>query len=456
MGHRNGNLFTTWLLLLLIGAFSFGIVRIVKSNTEKGKTEEVKQVEEVKGNAETVNCSTIQPLVQSVVNSPTLERRWYLKGDGNNFSDIILEIPNTNISTSDIRFFTLKYYVDSEANSKDMEYSESEKKWLGKVNLNELEVGEHTITITSTIKDCEFNGKKELPFILSYPVYVTWTLDWEGSDVKQSNLDSIVDISSKYGIPVTHFFNPYIYYSLPENRTNAITEWVINRKNLGDSIGLHLHMYDKYVTASGVTPKTTRWGYVGYGKGYDVPTEEYSYSEFMKILSLAKSDFAKHGLGVPTLYRAGGWFADEDILKAVQDSGFKADSSGRISYTIGTNKVAGPWTLQTTTQPYLLNLNNQNDTVSGGSKLWEIPNNGLDSWSFNANQMIQAFNQNYTAGINNSTKVVTYLSHPQGFEHDNPILNQVFTHISMYSYNSDSGPVIFTTIDKLPMITQNR
>jgi len=456
MGHKNKQKFTTFFLFILILALTFGIFTILKSNLNTQNERE--STEEVKGNAKSVDCATIQPLVQSVIDSSSLPRKWYLKDGiaGTSQSDILLEIVNSSVQETDLEFFSLKYAVDFEENSKEMEYSKAEKKWLGKIDISNLEPGEHLIKIYPDINGCNFTYARELPFTLSYPVFVTWTLDWEGTDVKNSNLDSIVEISSKYEIPVTHFFNPYIYYSTPESRSKYVTDWIINRRNLGDSIGLHLHMYEKYVNTAGVTPIDVRWGYNGYGKGYDVPTLEYSYSDFRKILSLAKSDFQKNGLGNPILYRAGGWFADEDILRAVQDSGFIVDSSGRTSYEIGTNKVVGPWTLSTTTQPYRLNMNNQNDTQNGSSNLWEIPNNGLDSWTFDAKQMISAFTQNYSSGVSQNTKVVTYLSHIQGFEHDYPIINEVFTNISKYSFNSDSGPVVFTTIDKLPMLSENR
>lgn len=458
MGRNNGQKFTTFFLSILILALSFGVFTIFKNNLDAQYKAKKESSEEVKGDAKSVDCATIQPLIQNVIENASLPRKWYLKESvkGTTQSEILLEVVNSSIQDTDLEFFTLKYAVDKSENFKEMEYSKAQKKWLGKINLDELEVGEHLIKIFSDINGCDFAYAKELPFTLSYPVFVTWTLDWEGTDVKNSNLDSIVEISSKYEIPVTHFFNPYIYYSTSESRSKYITNWIINRKNLGDSVGLHLHMYDKYVTAAGVTPVEVKWGYNGYGEGYDVPTLEYSYAEFRKILSLAKSDFQKNGLGNPILYRAGGWFASEEILKALEDSGFLADSSGRTSYVIGTNKLVGPWKLSTNTQPYKLNMKDQNDTQNGDSKLWEIPNNGLDSWSFNAKQMISAFTENYSTGVSQNTKVVTYLSHPQGFEHDYSILNEVFTYISEFSFNTDSGPVIFVTIDKLPMLSENR
>lgn len=453
MGHKKSDFLKIWFLIFLIGGLGFGLFTMIKNNTRPQQQEKpVEIVEEVKGDAQTVDCIHIEPLVQNIVDSASLDRKWYLKEYGD--SEILLEVENTDISSADTKFLTPLYTVGDI--TKKMVYSQESDKWIGKVNLNDLEVGNHTLVLSVDIKDCEFKGKKELPFTLSYPVYVTWTLDWEGTDVKQSNLDRIVNISSKYGIPVTHFFNPYIYYSTSANRSKTITNWILNRKNAGDSIGLHLHMYEKYVRAAGVIPKQTYWGYDGYGKGYDTPTVEYSYEEFMKILALAKSDFSKHGLDTPTIYRAGGWFANEEILRALEDSGFIADSSGRTPYKIGKNNLTGPWNLSTTTQPYILNREDQNNTANPNTKLWEVPNNGLDSWSFNASQMIGAFKENYSGDVSGSTKVVTYLSHPQGFEHDNPILHEVFTEISKYTYKSDSGPVIFITIDKLPMLSENR
>lgn len=453
MGHKNNKFLTILVALVLLIAGIFAYTKI----DAKGKTEKPSENPAVKG-GEVVNCAAISPRVDTVLETVSISRKWYLIDDSvsKEYREILLDIPNTDIPDATTKFFTLKYSVENTDVKGNLEYSSDQKKWLGKVDLVTLKADTYKLLVSADIKDCEYGNSKDISFNLSYPVYVTWTLDWEGTDVKNSNLENIANISSKYGIPVTHFFNPHIYHILSANRQKYLTDWILSRKSMGDSVGLHLHMYSRYVSKAGVTPKNVRWGYNGYGDGYDVPTSEYSYAEFMKILALAKSDFNKHGLGTPTMYRAGGWFADSDILKALEDSGFTIDSSGRSHYTIGTNKLEGHWTLSSTTQPYQLSSSNQNITNNPDMKLWEVPNNGADSWAFNGPQLIGNFNDNYSGGINNSTKVVTYLSHPQGFGHDVPILHELFTNISKYSFNSDSGPLIYTTIDKLPMVSHNR
>lgn len=454
MGRNNNKYLTILMLLLILVGGIFAYTKFDAMKKENTSTEK----EDVKG-GEIVNCAAISPRVDTVLEKANIARKWYLIDDTleKEYTEITLNIPNTEMPEAIIKYFTLKYSIENTNVNGNLEYDSDEKNWFAKVDLSKLEANSYNLVLSADIKDCEYGNKKELAFNLSSPVYVTWTLDWEGTDVSNENLVRIADISSKYGVPVTHFFNPYIYHTLSSARQKTLTDWIKGRENAGDAIGLHLHMYKTYVSKAGVTPRELRWGYDGYGTGYDVPTQEYSYDEFMKILSLAKSDFAKQGLGTPTMYRAGGWFADEEILMALQDSGFTIDSSGRTAYKLGYNNITGPWNLTNTTQPYQLNSKDQNITDNPDMTLWEVPNNGASSWDFDAKQLINHFNQNYSGGINKGTKVVTFLSHPQGFEQrDNPRINELLTDIAKYSFNSDNGPLIYTTVDKIPAVSQNR
>lgn len=462
MGYRNKDKLTIFFLALLIASGIFGLTKIIQDNVKKPNnlhnvSESVEQ--SVKGDAEMVNCEVISPLVDKLIESTSLSRKWYLKESGldNQYTQIFLEISNQNITETDLKFFDLKYVIDGTDIKGKIDYSNDSKKWIAKVDLSTLEVGEYTLAISSDIKHCEYTNEKKLLFYLSYPVYVTWTLDWEGSDVKQSDLDLISLLSSKYNMPITHFFNPYIYYRLSPQRASELTKWVITRSKSGkDSIGLHLHMYNKLLEVYGVTPRSGGWGYANYGVGYDVPSAEYTYEEYKKILEGSKQDFIKNGLSTPTMFRAGGWFADEENLRALADSGFNIDSSGRSPYTLGSNKLQGPWSLSSTTQPYKLNSLDQNNISASNMDLWEIPNNGGSSWDYDENKLIDFFKDNYKGGISKEIKAVTYLSHPQAFAlKDNKRMDILLNNISRYSLMSDSGPVVFSTIDKLPQVGEN-
>jgi hypothetical protein len=82
-------------------------------------------------------------------------------------------------------------------------------------------------------------------------------------------------------------------------------------------------------------------------------------------------------------------------------------------------------------------------------ELWEFPNNGGDSWAYSADDMISRFKDNYNGGISDSTKVVTYLSHPHWFNIDEPKINKVLDHVDKFGIVEDRGPVVYRTLDQI-------
>lgn len=285
---------------------------------------------------------------------------------------------------------------------------------------------------------------------ISAPMYVAWTIDWEGYDIKDSILNDAQDIAKRFNIPLTHFFNPRIFVAkeISQFRRDKLVNWVKSRSSVfGDEIQLHLHMHYDMVQAAGVKLQTVpRWG---TGRdGYDVLTTNYSYSDFSKMLDWAKSQFAANGLPQPKGYRAGGWFANLETLKALNDAGFTYDSSGREKYSFGNQNKPGYWELPFTQQPYRPSSTNQNASEPGPQlNLWEIPNNGNDSYWFNADQLKNRFYQNYVPGsILEQSKLVTYISHFDWFETDKTKLNALFPEIQKYRYEDDKGPVIYVTL----------
>lgn len=302
------------------------------------------------------------------------------------------------------------------------------------------------------VHEGKYYRSNSIQFVNSYPVYVAWTIDWEGKNVQDAVLNKFADISSRYGIPMTQFFNPRIYIdkNIPQYRRDQLTNWVkLRSERHGDEIAMHMHMYYDMVRAAGLEPYTSpRWG-LGE-EGYNVLTSAYNYEQFSKIITWALDQFAQNGLPVPAGYRAGGWFANLDTLKVLNDKGFVYDSSGRESYEFGVQKKAGPWRLNGKTQPYHPSTTDQNSPEPPNMKLWEVPNNGNDSYWFPTEHLIGRFYENYdTPGQKVSeSKLITYLTHPDWFDVDQPKLEALFTEIGKYSYNQDKGPVIYTTISE--------
>ena len=449
MGHKNGRiqLFTGLSLLAIGGLFVY--LMYFKDPIKLNDSD-------VKGDV-AIDCNVLKPQIAEIIESSTLERKWLLVGDNlsEEYKNLLITSNIENKAYEEKAFEDIVFNIEGSDITGELTYDEEKKNLALERNIEDLKPGVYSVKISSNSKYCNIPEYKEFTFNVSSPVYVAWTMDWEGFDVEQKYLDSIANISKKYSVPVTHFFNPYIYINLSKTRSAYLTDWVKNREKLNDTIGLHLHMDNNLVKASGVEVQDSlSWG-GWYKNGHDVPNTVYGYSDFSKVILWSKAQFKANNLSVPTMYRGGAWFVDEENLKVLNDLGFVLDSSGRQKYIWGDNKLDGPWDLKSTTQPYQLNDKNQNITTNPTMKLWEMPNNGADSWSYSADQMIKNFKDNYSGGVSETTRVVTFLSHPHWFNVDEPKMISLFKYISKYSAISDNGPVLYVTLDKLPMLGEN-
>lgn len=323
----------------------------------------------------------------------------------------------------------------------------------------EYGVGTHEIRLSIAREGCK-TATTATTVNVSYPLYIAWTHDWEGYDVKQEYLDQMDELTYKhYNLPQTHYFNPRIYATstISKSRAQYLTDWVINRRDsYGHQIALHFHMFTDMTQAAGVEPQEEpRWGWTTED-GYDILVMGYEHEYILKILNWGKEIFEINGLGTPDMFRAGGWFADEGTLIALEDAQFIADSSGRTSYNLGRGNVKGPWYLSTTQQPYYPNIYNQNSSEAPNLSIMEIPNNGGDSWAFSAEKMISRFDANFGTGILAEPAAVTYLSHPHWFYEDYSKIDELLTYIDTYLYQEDSGPVVYVTQQEIYNVWKDR
>jgi hypothetical protein len=420
------------LILILIALVSTSIFLTKEDNSVISNSKVVGN--DIKGETTDI-CNTLQvDIKDELVQLPPL-REWYIKSPfvDEKSINIPLDLPEEDV--------TVKYFL----NDTEFEAEYSENGWVIDIPIDSLESNEYKLIVEITV--CEESISKSFSFKVSNPVYVTWTIDWEGFDVKDQYLTDMANVSSKYNIPMTHLFNPYIYIYLSANRSTYLTNWVKNRE--GESIGLHLHMYDKLVKASGVEVNNNpAWG-SPMGGGHDTPNSNYGYDDFKKIIQWSLGQFEAHDLPKPTIYRAGGWYIDEENINVLKNLGFRIETSGRTYYIHGSNQLVGHWNLEETTQPYQMNSKNQNLTNSPDMNIWEYPNNGGDSWAYTSEQLINRFKVNYKGGIASSDIVVTYLSHPHWFDKEGSNIDGALKYISNYNYNDDNGPVIYLTLDKV-------
>lgn len=342
------------------------------------------------------------------------------------------------------------YLVNANNNSiEDIDWSSSSEPL--QITSKKIATGKQSVYIALKTPEGEVLRSNNVTLQVSKPMFVAWTIDWEGNDIQDWVLRSLESIMNQYKMPLTHFFNPRIYITqIPQYRRDQLTNWVKARQiSNGDEIAMHMHMHYDMIRAAGVEVKTSpRWG--SGIDGYDVLTSDYTYSEITKIIQWGLQQFELNGLSKPAGYRAGGWFASLDTLKALNNLNFTYDSSGRETYQFGAKKVSGLWSLTPSSQPYQPSSSDQNSSSPEPRlDLWEMPNNGNDSYWFNTQQLIDRFYINYPAGqILNEPRMLTYLSHLDWFEVDQPRVQAVMAEIDKYSFENDAGPVVYVTLSE--------
>lgn len=318
-----------------------------------------------------------------------------------------------------------------------------------KVNPEAFSVGTHTLQARVTGSDLLSEATE---FVVSYPLFVTWTIDWEGYDISDANMKAMTTISSKYGVPMVQLVNPrtFIASDISKARKEIIKKYVLDRYAAGDEIGLHMHMHYDLFKACGLEYRTTpKWG--ARENGHDVPTNAYTAEEFGALVDCALQDFKELGFPKPVSYRAGGWFIDLKNLKVLPEKGLKIDTSGREYYVWGA--LTGPWNLPADTHPYMMSNTDQNKgSETDNFGLIEIPNNGSDS----TNNTLKTMQEKFDKNLPNPEKpleemqVVTFMSHAHWVTQiDGKTIDALMKNVSKYNAKNDQGPVIFTTLDRI-------
>lgn len=319
----------------------------------------------------------------------------------------------------------------------------------GKKSLN------YTLSLTSGDKaPLVFAYQKSVA--VSEPIYVAWTFDWEGFYFGSQYLKDITTLREKVpGVRVTHLFNPRLWNSSSVTKGSSDAQIAFVKSGISkykDDLGMHMHLYTDMVTKAEVELNTGQ-GWNNRTDGYDIPFSAYAYEDALKILQWGIAEFPKKGLTKPTSFRAGGWMMDKDNLKALAAAGIKIDTSGRTTFSTGTfasggKNYPGPWKLAATTQPYWVSTTDQNrgTTKANSVGVYEMPNNGGDSWAFSVEALLTRFKSNYT-DVPTRHKLVTYITHPDFFYKEGPKMTEVLQTIYTLSADNDNGPVVFTTLD---------
>lgn len=295
-------------------------------------------------------------------------------------------------------------------------------------------------------------GKTE--FMLSYPEYVVWTLDFEGDASADSELANTASIADGLKIPMAIFWNPRAWTTaeVSTERQNAMLTWTKDRQSRGDEVALHIHMWTDYVRAAGLVPKTVP-SWAGRGDGYDVPITAYTEAEQRTLIDYGVKLMTERGFPKPTSFRAGGDMADASTLRAVAASGFDLDCTAVAKDYPSIGRIPYPWNLPVGAQPYRPSRTDAN--AVGDLPLLEAPTIGGNTYAFTVSSIQPQIRANLAlfapAGkVATERKAITVVSHPGTIvPAERAAIEALLGAFDALRYDKDTGPVRFVTAAQL-------
>lgn len=307
-------------------------------------------------------------------------------------------------------------------------------------------------------------------FTMTHPLYVITTTDWDDADNTDDVLARQAELHTSHPeLKITHFVGPYTFTdpSVTPERRKALADWTISmRDTYGDEIGLHIHPYCNFVATTPVPCRTSPSlaDAAGDDTGYSVVLSSYTEDEFVALLSAADALFMANGLGKPTSFRAGGWSAEANTLRALAKSGYVADTSAlnwaKIEEWKGLpGAMLYEWNMQhwpmidELSQPYYPNTDDASSSAAPTIDILEVPDNGALVDYVDAAEMIAVFEANWKNGALAEPRQVSVGYHPPNFSKlYKQRMDDLFTHVDQFLYAADKGPVIYTTLSPMALV----
>jgi hypothetical protein len=325
--------------------------------------------------------------------------------------------------------------------------------WTASVGLAGVAPGEQTVEYLVRMRDGSDKVVATSTFMLSQPIYVVWTLDFEGDNATNETLDNTFLINRAYFAPMTIMWNPRVWTApdVSAERASVMRQWTLNIANAGQAeVALHLHAWTDFVRAAGVTPRTSP-NWAGRADGYDVPLTAFDEAETAKLLSHALRLMAEHGMPRPTSFRAGGLFANAANLRAIAAAGFTADTSATPAGQFG--NLTLPWTLAQGAQPYRPSRTDAN--VAGDLTVLEVPNNAGNTYGLTSFSIQRLVNDNLAllprvGEVATQRRTLTFVSHPSTIDAtERAAIERLFQALEPYRWDRDAGPLRYVTLSQV-------
>lgn len=338
----------------------------------------------------------------------------------------------------------------------------------GTFSVAELPVGIHDLLLAADGSDTAF---ALLPVRRTQPYFINVTTDWDFSDPS----DYANDVQDMFHaehpeLVITHFAGPYTFTDpevTPARRAELAAWLIMNRDTYGDEIGLHIHPYCHFVeSALGpgtcITDQSTV--YETDATGYTIKVAAYGEADFATLLEHADELFVAAGLGKPTTFRAGGWTASIETLRALEATGYVADTSAlnwaRLEEWegIGTGELyrwnMEHWaTIGDTSQPYYPNHDDILDDSEPRLTLLEVPDNGIMIDYVSIAEMEELFTANWDGATPLAQPVTLMMGyHPSeqfGIQEWGTV-DLFLDHVDARLASTGDGPCIYVTLNQMP------
>jgi hypothetical protein len=243
------------------------------------------------------------------------------------------------------------------------------------------------------------------------------TVDWEGRDLRDDNLRAMEDLRTKFPqVKIVHFLNAAYFVKRGAVAADVATQ-MQRALRPGDEKGLHIHGWKRLFEASGVTFRAspTFWGTSldVHGQecsddcGHEVPISLYTAGELRKVVKLSLDTLEANGFGRAKSFRTGGWIAKPSVREAIAAEGIRYEHSAVptvfLEQKLGTVPLYG-WLSElwqgttNVSQPYAIS--------TATASLTEVPDNGALADYVSAQQMIDTFEANKAAFLQDRKKSV--------------------------------------------------
>ncbi len=226
-----------------------------------------------------------------------------------------------------------------------------------------------------------------------------------------------------------------------------------------------IHPWCHFVAAAGIpciTDQSTV--YQTDTSGYTIKVSAYGQAGMEALLDAADRIFVERGLGKPVTFRAGGWTASVETLKALAAKGYVADTSAlnwarleewnRPPTELYNWNMATWSTINDTSQPYHPNVDDKQSPAAPHVPILEVPDNAIMVDYVTTQEMIGIFAANWPGPALTEPRVYMMGFHPSAsFSNDEyNRVHGILEHADLYRASAHAGPVVYAVLRDLPTV----